>query len=374
MSHEHPYVIHIASGDRWAGAEAQVCTLLTQLHRTGQVRVAAILMNDGELAKRLRAAGVPVDVLDESRLGFLTLLKGTVRILRAQHPSLVHTHRQKENLLGVLASLLLGIPSVSTVHGAPENAAVGLFKHMLRWVENWTVIHCQRRVIAVSQDLSLQLQKRLPGANIATIPNGIDIEAVRAATKPMAGLGTRIPGERQIGIVGRLDPIKRVDIFLDMAVELLRRAPDAWRFHVFGEGQLLHALESQAQKLGIAERVVFHGHRMDIAACLAALDALVMCSDHEGLPMVAMESIAAGTPVIAHAVGGLVPLLEGGCGGMVVEAHTPAGYADAIEAILSTNNYETMTRGLDRLKEMYSANCNAEKIAALYRAIHSGIG
>ena len=122
MSHSRPLVVHIASGDRWAGAEVQVYTLVTQLHRARLATVTAILMNEGELATRLRAQGITVVVLDESRLGFFALLAGTWRALRARRPDLVHTHRQKENLLGVLAAWPLGLPSVRPGHGAPESA------------------------------------------------------------------------------------------------------------------------------------------------------------------------------------------------------------------------------------------------------------
>lgn len=374
MSHVPPYVVHIASGDRWAGAEVQVCTLLTQLHQTGQVRVAAILMNDGELAKRLRAAGVSVEVLDESRLGFLALLKGTARILRTRRPDLVHTHRQKENLVGVLASLPLGIPSVRTVHGAPENAPSGLVRHILAWTDDWTAVHCQRRVIAVSRDLGFQLRKRLPRAYIATIPNGIDVEAVRAAAEPKADLGPRIPGESQIGIVGRLDPVKRVDIFLDMAAELLDRDPSAWRFHVFGEGQLRHTLESRAERLGIAERVLFHGQRMDIAACIAALDVLVMCSDHEGLPMTPLEALAVGTPVVAHAVGGLVEALQDQPRSILVEDHQSTSYASAVARLAKCEDGKArISRTNDAWHDSpFTASSNASAVAALYKNVQQG--
>jgi glycosyltransferase involved in cell wall biosynthesis len=345
--------------------------LLTQLHRNGQFDVAAILMNDGELARRLRGADIAVDVLDESRRGFGALVLGTRRVLKTRRPVLVHTHRQKENLLGVLAAWPLGIPSVRTVHGASESATTGALKRLLAWLDGWMAVHCQKGVIAVSGDLAAQLQRRLPGARIVTIPNGIDIETVRLAAHPPADLGRRHPAERQVGIVGRLDSVKRVDIFLDMAAELLRRKPDGWQFHVFGEGQLRKDLEAQAARLGIAGHVVFHGHRMDIAACLAGLDALVMCSDHEGLPMTPLEALAVGTPVVAHAVGGLVEVLHHEARGMLVEAHQPGAYADAVARIFTTAKPETPSQMSDR-EPRFSAASNAVAVTALYRDVLTG--
>ncbi len=368
MSHSRPLVVHIASGDRWAGAEVQVYTLLTQLHRASLATVTAILMNEGELATRLRAQGITVEVLDESRFGFFALLAGTWRALRARRPDLVHTHRQKENLLGVLAAWPLGIPSVRTVHGAPESAPTSLIKRLLVRLDNWTAVHCQKRVIAVSRDLAAKLQQGLPGAHIITIPNGIDAEAVRASAHSPAELGRRGTSERQIGIVGRLDPVKRVDIFLEMAAELLKRECNGWRFHVFGEGNLRQTLEAQAARLGIAEHVVFHGHRMDIARCLAALDALVMCSDHEGLPMTPLEALAVGTPVVVHAVGGLVEVLQHEAHGMLVEEHQPGAYAEAVIRITTTGKAVTPSQTSDR-ESPFSAASNAVAVSSLYQNV-----
>src|SRR5277367_5793662 len=114
-------VLHIISGDLWAGAEAQAFTQLSALHEAN-VTVAAALLNEGELAARLRARGVPVTVLDESRLSGTGILLALRRLMREWRPDIVHTHRTKENILGSLANRLAGnVPSVRTVHGASED-------------------------------------------------------------------------------------------------------------------------------------------------------------------------------------------------------------------------------------------------------------
>src|SRR5690625_6799555 len=71
-------------------------------------------------------------------------------------------------------------------------------------------------------------------------------------------------------------------------------------FHVIGDRRLLAQLQRQADELGLCDRVRFHGHRDDIPACLRSLDLLIMCSDHEGTPMTALESLALRTAIIAR--------------------------------------------------------------------------
>jgi L-malate glycosyltransferase len=365
-------VVHIASGDRWAGAEAQLYTLATHLAKDPGITVSVILLNEGELAERLRAQQVRVTVFDESRFGFLALLRKITAEIRATRPDIIHTHRQKENILGAIAGWWLHIPSVRTVHGAPEFTPAGfrqLHKHIIAAVDRWLGVHIQQRLIAVSADLATKLEQTFPAAKIVVIENGIDIAATRHAASEPAQIAGSVDNASHIGIAGRLDPVKRLDIFLDMAAKLLAPPGKTLMFHIFGDGKLREVLELQAEQLGISASVNFHGHRQDIGACLAALDVLVMCSDHEGLPMTPLESIAVGTPVVAHGVGGLVDILEGDCGGTFVKAHAAAAYAEAVARILGQDSSDMMRRGIERLEQRYSASGNARLVAEVYESV-----
>ena len=225
----------------------------------------------------------------------------------------------------------------------------------------------QQHAIAVSNDLAEKLRSHFDPKQLVVIENGIDIVRTRKAVAP-AEFRKLAPASLHIGLIGRLDHVKRIDLFLAMAKELLEQPTDkAWHFHVFGEGALEGSLKQIASTLNINHAVTFHGHRRDIAGCLAALDAIVMCSDHEGLPMTALEAIALGTPVIAHNVGGLSPLLAGEAGGILVDDHSPTGYAEAVRQLLQNNNVELKEKGMTRLREHYSAESNAVKVVDLYR-------
>ncbi|MFT3929935.1 MAG: glycosyltransferase [Spongiibacteraceae bacterium] len=367
----HPLkVIHIASGDRWAGAEVQLFTLLSELRKMPDIEPRAILLNDGELALRLQQQGIAVDILDENQLSSPAIFIRLVKLLRQHRPDLLHTHRQKENILSCIANAIsVRARSVRTVHGANEHPPQRLHQRLIHALDIWTGNHLQQCIIAVSQDLAQKLTNTFISKNLVVIENGVDIDAVRASVQAIAfreNESTAI----HIGIVGRLDSVKRIDIFLDMAKLLIDEAShQSWRFHIFGEGALLTELKQQSQRLGIDAQVTFHGHRSDIASCIAALDALVMCSDHEGLPMTALESMAVGTPIVAHAVGGLCPLLKGDCGGATVSIHTPQGYATAVKNIIASNKEALATKGLQRIRENYSSQTNALRVTEIYKTL-----
>ena len=360
-------VLHVISGDLWAGAEAQACTLLASLQKEPGVEVAAALLNEGELARRLRSHGIPVSLFSERQTGPVRIVCGLRKLIREWQPDVVHTHRFKENILGCVANLLSrNVPSVRTVHGACEHAAGGIGKRTLRYLDVFCGRHLQQRIIAVSLDLAEKLAHDFPVDKIAVIENGVDVEAVRAQLTPVA-FRTNEPTATHVGIVGRLVPVKRVDLFLDVARTLVARDPARqWRFHVFGDGPLRASLVARANA---QDRVTFHGHRDDSIACIAGLDVLVMCSDHEGLPMTLLEALAVGTRLVAHGVGGIPAVIGSRHDCAIVDQHDAEGYATAILKLLASAGgvRQPLSEGA-----VFTARNNAQRIGHLYRELASG--
>ena len=324
-------ILHIVSGDRWAGAEVMVYALLKELRKHHDV--FAILLNPGDLAKHLHDIDVTTTILDESILNSWQIFKGIRRTLKEVDPDIVHTHRQKENVLGSIANLLsIRAKCVRTIHGDSEFQPIGIARLQV-YIDNFCGQYLQQAIIAVSDDLRLKLITRFSPNKIVTVMNGIDAkEAILNLQTP--DFKQAMPDKKHIGLVGRLDPVKRIDIFLETANFLLRNHADIpWHFHVFGEGRLEKVSKRLSETLGIAEKITFHGHRIDIKNCIYGLDAVIMTSDHEGLPITALESIAIGTPLIAHKVGGLIHLLQANPE-LLVSDHSASGYANAVTRVM----------------------------------------
>jgi len=347
----------------WAGAEVQAFTLMTMLQSMG-VEIHAALMNEGELAERLRSRGIRVTVIDERKLSGPKILLRLRALIRQIQPAIVHTHRTKENVLGSLANLLsMNVPCLRTVHGAPEhkpNALTQPAKRLFLLADRLCGRFLQRRIIAVSGELKQRLQASHPPDRIAVVQNGIDVGAVRERIHPVE---FRPVTDRRthVGIVGRLVPVKRMDLFLEMASLMQRsRSQREWRFHIFGDGPLRGQIEDDIRARGLEATTTLHGHREDVIACIAALDALVICSDHEGLPMNALEALAAGTPIVAHAVGGLVEALSSVPSARLVPTQNPEDYAAAINDVLPIG------KGKADVPPHLLASTNAERVRAIY--------
>jgi glycosyltransferase involved in cell wall biosynthesis len=147
-------------------------------------------------------------------------------------------------------------------------------------------------------------------------------------------------------------------------------------FYIYGDGPLREELEALACSLDTGSYLHFEGHSDDIHTALRDLDMLLMTSDHEGLPMILLEAMALDIPVIAHDVGGINNLLEGGNCGMLVGDQSPESYASAVHEIATTPELRNQItrKALHRIESRYTANRNAEEYCTVYRDILRSAG
>lgn len=363
------HILHIASGDLWAGAEVMLFTLAKALNELPDIQVSSVILNHGKLEQKLRDSGIPVIVLDESRLNSLQILRQLKVIIRDMNPDVVHTHRNKENFLGGLAARLNNVPSLRTVHGAPEHRPPlhQLPKHLIRFLDWFSGRFFQQHIVAVSPDLAHTLEQSFSAEKIRTIENGIDIDSI---TKNL------LPGENQsgfkIGIAGRLVTVKRVDLFIQTAHYLKQHNPElSIQFHIYGDGPLHDALQTQLRSLQAENYIHLEGNCENIAKELTTLDALLMPSDHEGLPMILLEAMCLKTAIIAHAVGGIPQLLDKGRCGTLVYQQTPEAFANAItELFAEPERFQKLSQqAFEHVQQKYSVQHTATAYLKVYNEI-----
>tara|TARA_R110002049_G_scaffold239433_2_gene412646 strand:- start:18057 stop:19184 length:1128 start_codon:yes stop_codon:yes gene_type:complete len=367
-------VIHVASGDLWGGAEAQLLTLAKQLQARDNVEVTVVLLNYGQLETRLAEHKIPTIVFDEQKMGFLSILVGLAKLFNVKRPQVIHSHRQKENILSSLANVLsVRAKCVRTQHGAPEfqYSWRQLHKKIQQRLDNFCGRFLQSKVIAVSDELAEKLKTSFPSTHIEVVENGVDQELLKSSCV-IAPFKREQPTAKHVGIVGRLVPVKRIDLFLAMVQAFVAdEAQDSnVQFHIIGDGPLRVELEQQAKSLSISNRVTFHGHINNIADYIFSLDILVMCSDHEGLPMTLLEAMTLGTAIISYNAGALTPYFARECGGVLSSAHSSEAYSESLKKLLSNDEGRNaiILAGQKAVSETFSANTNAEKILKVYQS------
>jgi len=370
-------VCHIASGDRWAGAEVQLSALLKGLRQNPDMRLCAIFLNEGRPAEEARQIGIDVCVFDEARQSFFRILSGAGSFLAKRNVRVLHSHRYKENLLAALLARRFHVPAhVSSQHGLPEpfKGWRGLKQRAIQALDRQVALRATDRVISVSDELRARLTCSLPKSKVITIHNGIDEDKVFSRfTAAEAKRRLSIPTDcAVIGTAGRLEPIKRLDILLTAAKQIGNTLPNT-RFVIAGDGTEASRLRDLTVRLGLKERVLFLGHRDDIYDVVRAMDIFVFCSDHEGLPMALLETLYLGIPVVARPVGGIAEVIQDGISGVWVPSAEPVDLASACISLLrEESRRNSLARaGAEVIAKKFTSRLTALQTAALYYSLNN---
>ena len=257
----------------------------------------------------------------------------------AARPAIVHTHMAKAGSVGRLAvrSLRSG-PRPRTVHTFHGHVLDGYFRPGVQRAFTATERWLARRtdvLVAVSPEVRDELLDLGIGrpSQFRLIPVGLELDRFLAVSGPTgtfrASLGIP-PGAPLVGIIGRLVPIKAVDVLLDA----LARVPDT-HLAVVGDGEDRPRLESRAATSGVAHRVHFTGWVDDVPAAVADCDVVALTSRNEGTPVALIEALAAARPVVATAVGGVPSVVMPGRTGLLVPPDDPQALAAAIITLLT---------------------------------------
>lgn len=179
----------------------------------------------------------------------------------------------------------------------------------------------------------------LPRRAIRLIPCGVDLDLFTpgSAAERRAARRAHAPDGRPLLLfVGRLDPIKGIDLLLESVARMRTSA----RLAVIGgnpDGDPeVDRLRARAEALGLGDRVAFPGAvaQPDLPGYYRAADALVVSSRYESFGLVAVEALACGTPVVASAVGGLPSIVRHGENGLLVYWRCPEAFAEQLDALL----------------------------------------
>jgi glycosyltransferase involved in cell wall biosynthesis len=260
----------------------------------------------------------------------LRALMALMRHVRGFRPDIVHTHTAKAGILGRLAArLALGRAPIviHTYHGHVLRGYFGPATEAVYKLLERVLGRLSTRLIGVSPATvdELVALRVAPRRQFTALPIGLDLDRFAAVSPAADGLRGALgsgPDTLVATFVGRLVPIKRVDLLID-AVKLARARGADVRLAIVGDGELRAALEAQAASL--RDAVAFLGFRDDIAQIAAATDLAVLSSDNEGTPVALIEAAAAGVPALATDVGGVADIvLDGQTGHLVAPGDVEA--------------------------------------------------
>jgi glycosyltransferase involved in cell wall biosynthesis len=365
-----PKVLHVLAPGRFGGLERVVGMLAQEWAARGANVGLALAVEIGHRVpdewSSLETAGVQVIRLPVGHRAYGREWRLYRDTMRRWKPDIVHCHGYRPDVLAGWAARALGLPRVATVHGFTG----GDWKNHLYERLQIRALARFDGVIAVSRPIRERLLAAgVPERRIRFVPNALSTIAYEPRSAARRKLG--IPDDALVlGWVGRISAEKGLDVLL-AALPGLKDLPVT--VSVVGDGPLRGSLQQEAMRLGVNNRLRWHGPVEGAARLCAAYDCFVLSSRTEGTPITLLEAMAAGVPIVTAAVGG-VPDVLGADEGVLVPAEDPGALAAAIRATLDDRPAALLKadRARSRLSRDFSAASWVEQHRSLYQDVLAG--
>jgi glycosyltransferase involved in cell wall biosynthesis len=314
----------------------------------------------------LESAGVRLLYLDRRSRIDVWRWAPLVSLLRRERVDVLHSHKFGSNVWAALLAPLARTP----VLVAHEHTWSYEGQPLRRFLDRRLVAPRADVVVTVSREDRRRMIaiERVDPAKVTFVASGVVARppSGRRDVRAELGIGADTP---LVGAVCGLRPQKALDVLVRAAALLEREVPGV-RVAVVGEGPERSRLERLVAELGLGDSVALLGpwHPGDVPDFVAALDVAVSSSDFEGTPLAVMEYMAAGTPVVATAVGGVPDLIDRGVHGLLVPPRDPEALSGAIAELLHDRERarELGRRAQERQRREFDFDVTVRRIEELY--------
>lgn len=360
-------VLHIINGEHYAGAERVQDLLAGALPEFGAEVVFASLKAGKFGAARVHQQARLFECPMQGRFDWRPISR-IAQFARQEQAALLHTHTPRTLLVGRAVAALTGVPLVHHVHSPTSRDSTRRLRNLANArLERWA-LHGTARAIAVSAAMGRYAASLgYPTDRIDVVTNGVPGPGKLGERAAPAGRWT-------LGMVALFRPRKGIEVLLE-ALSLLRKQGLDVCLRAIGEFETPgyeRQVRGHAQSLGLDPWIEWTGFCASVPAALPALDALVLPSLFgEGLPMVLLEAMAAGIPVVATQVEGVPEAIADGREGVLVEPQSATALAAGIERLVRGELDWTAIRlaARRRYEVQFSVRHMAEAVSKVYREV-----
>lgn len=309
----------------------------------------------------------------------LGMLERAISLLQEAKPfHLIHAHDWLVAFVARALKSIYRLPLVATIHATEYGRNQGLYNEVQSYISSveWWLTYEAWRVIVCSKYMQKELRQifQLPPDKITVIPNGVNLSRFQIPA-PGASFRNRYaaPEEKIVFFVGRLVPEKGAQTLLAAAPLVLAAEPRA-KFILAGQGPFEASLRAQAQNLGLGAKVYFTGPLDDLTRdqLYLSADVVVVPSYYEPFGIVALEAMAAGTPVVTTTAGGLEEIVTSGVNGQKVAPGDASSLANGILYLLKHKKEagEMAARAKELVAKVYSWVQVARQTRAIYEEVY----
>lgn len=330
-------VLHLISGGDTGGAKTHVLSLAQELEKHVDLKLVCLMEED--FYREGRQMGLDISVIPQKRRYDLGVVRQLRNLIRQEGFQILHCHGARANFVAAIMRRSFRIPSLTTMHSDYKLDFQGSFyKNLIYTNLNAWALRSFDYFVAVSDSFKEMLISRgFPAGKIFVIYNGIDFNAELKLLKKedyLQKLGLAIPSHsRIVGLMGRLHPVKGLDLFLQGARLVLEEEP-ATHFLIAGDGEEREKLLQLRDKLRLSKQVHFTGYLDQPDQFINILDINTLTSYSESFPLVLLEGARLKKPTLSSAVGGITHLLKEGETGLLFEAGNEEQFAAKLLRLL----------------------------------------
>jgi glycosyltransferase involved in cell wall biosynthesis len=372
-------IAHLVTGGELAGGEV-IALRLARAARAAGHEVMLVSPTEGPAMEQARSENLRTERADVSRTIRIGGATALARLLRRFEVDLLHTHvHVAANILGRLAARTAGAAVVSHLHIENHFRRQRLARAPLVLLDNATARLCSRLIAVSEATRQAFVRQGFPADLIETVRNGVDAAALETARTQSLREELRIPSDAVlIAHVGRLAPVKGQRELIEAVARLHERHPQASVVFIGRDVQAGGAyrmeLERLASALGVDAAVHFAGFRPNASSELREVDVLALPSWIEGLPLVVLEAMAQGKPVVATDVGGTPEAVVDGETGRLVPPRDPRALAAALDELVADPELRRRfgDAGRARVREHFDAAAMEARVLEVYDEITVG--
>jgi len=383
-------VLHVINGEHYAGAE-RVQDLLAAELPGYRVSVGFACLKKGKFVEARRCGDAPVHSIEMKGRFDLRAVWRLVKVIRQGGYQVLHSHGPRSALIAALASKWTGIPLVHHVHSPTTRDTTNRLRCRLNAIVERLAFRQAKTLVAVSESLGRYLADRgVAAEKIQVVPNGVphsretndrEANSREANNRETVNVGRNEPASEPtagraftLGVVALFRPRKGLEVLLESLAELRRQGFDVRLRAVggFETPEYESEIKALCSRLGVESLVEWVGFTRDVESEMRRFDLFVLPSLFgEGMPMVVLEAMAQGLPVVATAVEGVPEVVRDGREGVVVAPGDASALAAGIARILdgSVDAAELGRNALKRHDEKFSAKAMAEAVAGVYRRV-----
>jgi glycosyltransferase involved in cell wall biosynthesis len=361
-------ILHTIETGGPGGAETVLLETASRLD-PGRFRSLVVLAEDGWLRQQLLARGVHTVLVQWKAWYDFRLPRSMADLVRREKVDVIHSHLPGQNFYSCVVGRWTGCRTIVTYHGAVELERARRARDSFKL---WFVRRSADAVVVVCDHVKRKLQQcHFPSEKIERIYNGIDTTrftgSANGRLRAELGYGKQT---QLVGMVANIRQTKGYEYFIRAARKVVDAHPDAV-FLAIGDDQeqmgagMLPLIDS----LGLGSHFRFLGFRSDVPAVLSELDVFVLSSTSEGFPLVVLEAMAAGKPVVVTRCGGPEEVVEDGREGFLVPPTDVEALASKIGVILRDPWLGAMLGVNGRIK--VSAHFSLEKMVKDHEALYA---